>query len=289
MRKMTKFFITCGAVCVLGIILTAAGFAAGGVENMEKVEQSHSWFHYGSGNEESDLLPTDAYDSIKAEGNMDIAIVGPGFAEEMDADFAEDWIADAYENEFAGNVMVNYREGTEMPEVKVEKGVLIIKSSAVSPEMEVNLSTEDSSPNVVVFCDKKKLDSIEISTGYGDIAAGGIECDNLNITNDSGDIEVDSVTGGKLAFKTDAGDIAIENCTGDITAEVNSGDIEFDSALSMDQFGGSLHAGSGDVQVNDSDKEVKDYSLTGGPNKLTLQTKAGDIEATFFESEPSQQ
>ena len=140
-----------------------------------------------------------------------------------------------------------------------------------------------------MFCDKKKLDSIEISTGYGDIAAGGIECDNLNITNDSGDIEVDSVTGGKLALKTDAGDIAIENCTGDITAEVNSGDIEFDSALSMDQFGGSLHAGSGDVQVNDSDKEVKDYSLAGGPNTLTLKTKAGDIEADFAEAGHTQE
>ena len=150
--------------------------------------------------------------------------------------------------------------------------------------MEVNLSTEDSSPNVVVFCDKKKLDSIEISTSYGDIAAGGIECDNLNITNDSGDIEVDSVTGGKLAFKTDAGDIAIENCTGDITAEVNSGDIEFDSGENMDQFRIALQTGAGDIQVNKSTEEVHEFTHEGEPNKLNCRTDAGDIEVTFLDA-----
>ena len=95
---------------------------------------------------------------------------------------------------------------------------------------------------------------------------------------------MDSVKAGKMVLGALAGDIGLTNCEGDINAEVNSGDIRFDSALAMDQFAVSLHTGSGDVQVNDSEEEVKTFSSEGGPNKLVLKTKAGDIEADFAEA-----
>ena len=284
MSKMAKFFITCSAVFVLGIILTAAGYAMGGVQDMEKVEQSHEWFNFGPENKVTDTVKTAEYDSIQVEGNMDIAVIGQGFERDMIADFAKDFLADNYDAELAGNVIVRWKEGTMKPEVKVEKGVLIINSGGADPDFEVNLSAGDSSPDVVVLCGGKKLESIDIKTGFGDTAVGGVECKSMTIDSGSGDIELDSAKADRMTLRTEAGDIGITNCEGDISAEVNSGDIEFDSALAMDQFTVSLHAGSGDVQVNDSDDEVKDFSFEGGPNKLTLKTKAGDIEADFAEA-----
>lgn len=284
MSKMAKFFITCSAVCVLGIVLTAAGYAMGGVQDMEKVEQSHEWFNFGSANKVTDTVETAEYDSIRVDGNMDVAVIGQGFTGDMVADFAKDFLADNYDEELAGKVIVRWKEGTVKPEVKVEKGVLIIKSGGTDPDFEVNLSAEDSSADVIVLCKSKKLESIDIKTGFGDTAVGGVECKSMTIDSGSGDIEVDSAKAGKMVLSTHAGDIGITNCEGDINAEVNSGDIEFDSALAMDQFAVSLHTGSGDVQVNDSDDEVKEFSAKGGPNKLTLKTKAGDIEADFAEA-----
>lgn len=284
MTKTAKFFIICGAVCILGIILTAAGYAMGGVQDMEKVEQSHEWFNVGSANKVTDTVETAEYDSIKADGNMDIAVIGQGFTRDMVADFAKEWLADNYDAELAGSVIVRWKEGTEKPEVNVEKGVLIIESGEADPDFEVNLSEEDSCADVIVLCRTKKLDSIEISTGFGDTAVGGVECKNMNISSGAGDIEADSVKADKMVLGTNAGDIGFTDCEGEISAEANSGDIEFDTALAMDQFEVSLRAGSGDVQVNDSDDEVRDFRSGGGPNRLTLKTGAGDIEADFAEA-----
>ena len=155
MSKMAKFFITCGAVCVLGIILTVAGFAAGGVDNLEKVESSHSWFNVGAGDAESDVIEVGDYDSIKADGAMDVAVIGPDFVYGLDAEFAGNWLTEDYQEEFAGNVIVNWNDPAEAPEIKVEKGVLMIHSNAKTPEVEVNLSGEDSAPDVIVFCSKE--------------------------------------------------------------------------------------------------------------------------------------
>ena len=284
MSKMAKFFITCGAVCVLGIILTAAGYAMGGVQEMEKVEQSHEWFNFGSANKVTDTVETAAYDSIRVDGNMDVAVIGQGFTGDIDDGFAKEWIADNYDEVLAGKVIVRWKEGTVKPEVKVEKGVLIINSGGADPDFEVNLSAEDSSPDVVVLCKSQKLESVDIKTGFGDTAVGGVECKSMTIDSGSGDIEADSAKADRVTLRTEAGDIGITNCEGDISAEVNSGDIEFNTALAMGQFAISLHTGSGDVQVNDSDDEVKTFSSDGGPNKLTLKTKAGDIEADFAEA-----
>lgn len=294
MRKTVRFFAVCGAVCALGIILTVAGFAMGGASDMEKIEGNHTWFNVGPMHKETDEIELGEFDSIKADGNMDIAVIGSGFAGEIDSALGEDtlgeeWIEKAYNEDFAGKVMIRWKDGEERPEVSVEEGVLVIHSNSAGPEMEVNLSTEDSMADVVVFCGEAKLKNVDISTDCGDIAVGGIECENLNISNGAGDIEVSSVTGGKMMFKVDAGDISMENCKGDITAEVHTGDIEFDAAVDMSQFQVSLQAGAGDVQVNDSTEEVSEFSHEGGPNKLTCRTDTGDIEVDFFNTGEAQE
>ena len=300
MSKLAKFFITCGAVCVLGIILTVAGFATGGVDNLEKVESSHSWFNVGPVDAETDVIEVGDYDSIKADGTLDVAVIGPNFVYGLDADFAGNWLTEEYREEFAGNVIVNWKKGTQMPEVKVEKGVLMIHSNAEAPEVEVNLSGDDSASDVIVFCSKEQLKNVDLGLDYGDIAVGGIGCDtmkvsvgagdvelngikcgSMEVSSKTGDVEASDITGGKQVYNVKTGDIQLSNCTGDITAETVTGDIKFDAVEDMSKYEVSLHAGTGDVEVNDSDKEVQDFSAAGGPNKLACKTGTGDIEADF--------
>ena len=300
MSKIAKFFTICGAVCVLGIIMTMAGYAMGGVQDMEKVENSHSWFNVGPVNAETDVIEVGDFDSIKADGNMDIAVIGPNYVYGLDAEFAGNWLTEEYREELAGNVIVRWKKGTEMPEVKVTKGVLEIDSKAEGPDVEVNLSGDDSAPDIIVFCRKEQLKSVDLGMDYGDIAVGGIDCDAMKVSVNAGDVELDEIkcsdmevsvkagdveasdiTGGKQVYNVKTGDIELSNCEGDINAETISGDIDFDSVLNLEKFKVSLHAGAGDVQVNDSDEEFKDYKSEGGPNKLTLKTGAGDIEADF--------
>lgn len=282
MSKMAKFFAVCGAVCVLGIILTVAGVATGGVQGLEKFEGSHSWFNVGPMDSETDLLEVGDYDSIKVDGNMDVALIGPDFVDVLDAEFAGEWLTEDYNEELAGNVIVNWKEGTGEPDIQVVEGVLTIKANEAGPDMEVNLSADDSSPDIIVFCKGKEIKNVDISLGYGDVAIGGIECENMNVNSKSGDIELAEVNCGKMMLKMNAGDIEFTNCKGDMEAEVNSGDIEFDTALKMDEFNVTLHTASGDIQINDSDEEFKDFTHEGGPNKITFRTNAGDIEADFM-------
>ena len=178
---MAKFFTACAAVCVLGIILTVAGVATGGVEGLEKVEGSHSWLNVGPMNAETDLIEVGEYDSIKVDGNMDVAIIGPNYIDGLDAEFAENWLTEDYNEELAGNVIVRWREGTGEPDIQVIKGVLTIKANEAGPDMEVNLSADDSCPDVIVFCKGKELKNVDISLGYGDIAIGGISCENIQV------------------------------------------------------------------------------------------------------------
>lgn len=280
--KMGKFFAICGAVCAVGIILTVVGVTAGGVQGLEKFEGSHSWFNVGSMNKETDLIEVEDYDSIKVDGSADIAIVGAGFAGTIDSDLEEEWIEDAYDEDFAGKVLVRWKEGTERPDVQVIEGVLTIKANEAGPDAEVNLSADDSCPDIIVFCKEKNIKDMDISLGYGDVAISGIACENVTVNNDAGDIELEEVNCSKMMLQLDAGDIECAGCKGDIEATINSGDIEFDTPLKMDEFNVSLHAGSGDIQINDSDEELKDFSFDGGPNKITFTTNAGDIEVDFF-------
>lgn len=300
MSKTAKFFIICGAVCVLGIIMTAAGYALGGVQDMKKVESSHSWFNIGPMDAQSQTIDVGEYDSIKVEGALDVAVIGPEFVSGVEEDFAEDWLMQAYREDLAGKVVVKWKAGTEMPQIKMEQGVLMIQGRTDKESFEVNLSGEDASPDVLVFCNKDKLKSIDIDAVYGDIAVCGIGCEALTISNDAGDVTIDqvacsdttigikvgdieaaNVTGGRISLGVKTGDIELRNCEGDISGETETGDIDFDTVQPMSKYAMSLRADVVEVQVKDETRELEEFTSDGGPNRLTLKTGTGEIKAAF--------
>ena len=245
MSRLAKFFIICAAVCVLGIVMTFAGYAAGGVDDLQKVADKHEWLNVGPNSTETDVLEVGEFQSIEAEGSLDIAVLAPASVKD---EAAPDFVEDMYYEGAEGTVVVRWGKGNGAPVVTNEDGVLKIKGSTDSIDnVEVNLTGDDPSPDVVVFCSDNELESININGKYGDTAIAGVKSKSTKVNADSGDIEIEDVeggeitaqtqtgdiaaggiAGGKLALKTGTGDIDISKSAGEISAETTTGDIEFD-------------------------------------------------------------
>ena len=301
MSKLAKFFIVCAAVCVLGIVMTFAGYAAGGVDGLEKVADKHEWLNVGPNSTETDVHNVGEFQSIEAEGSMDIAVIAPGEATDFDEDVPE-FVEDIYAEGVAGTVVVNWGKGEEAPDVTNDNGVLKIKGSTETFEnVEVNLSGEDPSPDVVVFCSDKELESININGKYGDVSIAGVNVKKTSVVVEAGDLELGGLTGSEVAaetkngdinadytvcdmmsLKAKSGDVNIEGCDGEISAETTYGDIEFETKLPQKQYEISVSTNSGTISIGEVEIESEnEFSLPGGPNKLTLKTDTGDIDADF--------
>ena len=301
MSKLAKFFIICAAVCVLGIVMTFAGYAAGGVDDLQKVADKHEWLNVGPNSTETDILDVGEFQSIESEGSLDILVIAPG--EELDEEAVPNFIEDMYYGGTAGTVAVRWGKGEGAPVVKNEDGVLKIKGDSEEIDtVEVNLTGEDPSPDVVVFCSDKELESININGKYGDAAIVLVKSKNIKVTADSGDIEIEDVEGGEITAETKTGDIHADNivsskmtlkagtgdvdlskCVGEISAETTTGDIEFAAALPQNQFEMDLSVNTGEISVNEDAIDQKEFYSKGEPNKLTLRTDTGDIDADFTE------
>ena len=301
MSKLAKFFIICAAVCVLGIAMTFAGYAAGGVDDLQKVADKHEWLNVGPNATETNLETVGEFQSIEADGSLDIAVLSPGQDLE-DADLP-DYLEDVYYDGVAGTVAVRWTKGEGAPEVTNENGVLKIHGNNDSIDhVEVNLTGEDPSPDVVVCCSDKELESISINGKYGDTAIAGVKSKSTKVTAESGDIEIEDVEGDEVAAETNTGDIDVGNivsskmtlkantgdidiskCVGEISAETTTGDIEFATALQQSQFGMDLSVNTGDISINEDTIDLQEYYAKGEPNKLQLRTDTGDIDADFTE------
>ena len=300
MSRLAKFFIICAAVCVLGIVMTFAGYAAGGVDDLQKVADKHEWLNVGPNSTETDVLEVGEFQSIEAEGSLDIAVLAPASVKD---EAAPDFVEDMYYEGAEGTVVVRWGKGNGAPVVTNEDGVLKIKGSTDSIDnVEVNLTGDDPSPDVVVFCSDNELESININGKYGDTAIAGVKSKSTKVTADSGDIEVEDVEGseltaqtqtgdiaadgiavGKLALKTGTGDIDISKCAGEISAETTTGDIEFETTLPQSQFEMDLSVNTGEISVNEDSIDPNEFYSKGEPNKLTFRTDTGDIDVNFAE------
>ena len=300
MSRLAKFFIICAAVCVLGIVMTFAGYAAGGVDDLQKVADKHEWLNVGPNSTETDVLEVGEFQSIEAEGSLDIAVLAPASVKD---EAAPDFVEDMYYEGAEGTVVVRWGKGNGAPVVTNEDGVLKIKGSTDSIDnVEVNLTGDDPSPDVVVFCSDNELESININGKYGDTAIAGVKSKSTKVTADSGDIEVEDVEGseltaqtqtgdiaadgiavGKLALKTGTGDIDISKCAGEISAETTTGDVEFETTLPQSQFEMDLSVNTGEISVNEDSIDPNEFYSKGEPNKLTFRTDTGDIDVNFAE------
>ena len=307
MKKTTKLFIVCAAVCAAGIIMAMIGFAMGGVEDIDKVAERYDWVSAGPGETHAQTWDVDKFESIEAEGNMEIIVIGAAAGPEADgaqwdfddlninADWDEETMIRQYLEEgkdinLSYTVLVSYGENAGQPEVSVEDDVLRIKTDADQSGVDLNFTGEDAEPKVVVFCGAEKLKNIDIDCEYSDIALTGIRCEKLYTKTENGDISFDNIVSEEMKLETEAGKIAIHQCEGDITATTDYGDVEFASDQEQGQFEISATSESGYLFINGNEQEMSDegdvgvqFSSDGGPGKLSIETDTGDIKLDFGE------
>lgn len=168
----------------------------------------------------------------------------------------------------------------------VEKGVLRIERTCpVRPRININLK---SSPAIALYLPQSRYESLEVSTGSGDVTLpADFVFGTVGITASSGDIEVFSSTEGDCLLHTSSGDIEAENLQvqGLFQAEASSGDIRL---ASMDVSGGiQCKTSSGDMKLqslrtiglsasaSSGDMTLDSVSVKG---ELALRTASGNIE-----------
>ena len=301
MSKTKRFIMICAIVCAVGIAFSLAGIAAGGVKNLHKVSEHHSWFNFGPSyvNMDESTENVGDFTKIEAEGPMDIVVVAPGQEVESEGlmnKFLENVVIDSgLLSGDPGTVDVRWPKGKDKPEVKNDNGVLKIKvdkkyTNFVGFNFDIGDGDEDSDgagstvPVVIIHCTADQLDKIKIvdycgdafiigakssdtdlNLDFGDIVILRGSGDELSLIISAGDIWIDSADYGKTTVKSDAGDTVISGCNGDISLKTDSGDVDISGCT------GNIHA-----EANYGDISFKS-SLPQDKFDISVKAEYGDV------------
>lgn len=312
-NNVAKFFIVCGVIFCIGMVMTIGGAAAGGVDGMKKIAEKNDWISEGPGELTSDYyLDVDGFDKVDVSGEADVFLVTEKYFT------SKDWLDDHDLGKAlamiegspapeAGQVLVLRGDKVEKPEVKTEKGVLTIKApDLVHDGINFDFSDVMVTPQVYVFCSDDELESIKADMLSGDLNCTGISFRKADIDSASGDVSMKDVTGKSTTMSLESGDTRMTgkfsdtkiDCTsgdvkmsGELTGETlissASGDAEIDTELAAKEYTLDLNAISGDIKISDGDdeEEIDEYPAKiqrgDGPNKIRIETTSGDIDVSF--------
>lgn len=272
MNKITKFLIVCMIVFASGAVLAVIGFASGGVEKIDKVAEKYDWLNGSPGTMETSARHEMQFDSIRVDGTVDLYIAGPEYWEDgaktLNENAPKDEVVSAVK---AGDVYVRHGENVTEPELKTENGVLIIQCRDDSSEgtVEMNFSSYDGVPDVIVFCSEKTLEEISVNDPYGDIKVNGTAFQKADIVCDSTDVNMECVTGGDLDIQGDSCNVALHGTLrGNTTVSTLSGDIRFETAVNRGKY---------DIDAVTAAGEIKDgeHKLQGQELKVHGQVYGG--------------
>lgn len=273
MRKGLKVLIACAGVFVLGLVMTVAGYATGGVNGLQKVAEDHDWIS----TDPAELSITEQeyeFDSIESTGPVDLEIVGARYYKKVLADYdLEDIDAKS------GKVIVICDKEKDEPAVKVKDGKLIVEAVPRDDKPAINLNSNYWGPTVIVLCSDKELESIKISSSACDVDLSGVAFKKADIGTNAGDIEAEGITSKGLKIMCDAGDVEVQGDLKGLTEiTCEAGDIEVDTADGLATYRMDLHADAGDIEVGEIEIEGVNYTQKGGKDFLKLKTQAGSIE-----------
>lgn len=290
MSKLTKFFIICSAIFVIGIGMAAGGCAAGGTADIDKLADKYDWISGSPGELQVEKTQGLEFDSIEVNGSMEVYIVGlRGLQNGLITDDADDLIDEfggdinTLYNSTAGDVVIFHGSNVAAPEVKVENGVLkIYGTEQDSGGFELNLTGEGRDPDVLIFCDDKTLNSINVNNPYGDTDIYGVGYGHAAVTSDAGDIEIKGVSGGGLTVSANYGDIELSGTfSGETNVRSETGDIDFETSADRNEFSIYVQTDTGTIEDGDIELDGDNYTQAGGTNILKLESEYGDIEFRF--------
>ena len=287
MSKLAKFFITCAAVFVVGLVMLIAGIATGGVEGLEKVSEDHHWVSTGTGARATVDISGQKFDSIETIGYVDVVVVGPKYYDTIVGEYDVEDIAEPK----AGYVLAIFGNNLEAPEMAVKNNTLQI----TAPEFEfdgINLdfSSEAYYPTVLVFCPDKELAQVKVNSSACDVFLYGVTCKDVDVRINSGDIHADDIVTKGMIIESDAGDIEMMgDFKGTTKIQTSSGDVQLDTKAALKEYSMKVTAASGDIVIDDeeiegnNDEEGYRYTQDGGKDTLLIKVDSGDIKIRQYE------
>lgn len=284
MSRIAKFFIICGAVFILGIGLVIAGFATGGLKDIDNISDKYDWLDCGPGNIQTEHKTALEFNSINVEGSADVIIADPSEWTEV-KNLIEDEGEASMTTAEAGDVVTCWGENYEKPDVKVEEGVLKINSKSAWEDgghISMNFTSDDGIPDIIIICPDSELTSIKVNNQDGDTDIYGVKFASGDITTANGDIDLASVTCRQLNITNSNGDVGLDGTfTGDTSVKADEGDVEFNTSASRADYSIDIQTENGDVTDSGNSELGPVYRMNGGQNMLKLRTVDGDIDLTF--------
>ena len=306
---MKRFFGLCAVVFVIGLVLAAVGYAAGGVEDSSKLADKWSWFSINRGERVLTEQEPGAFQSVKVSGTGDVQLVGPEYWSDLEKlqrvtglKAEDDVDPEAYK------VYVIRAEKMEEPEMEVRDGTLHITLPDDGMDgLNLDLNAQIWCSEVIVCCPEETMKSISVSSNAGDMDIYGISADqidqkllagdvtianassgNIKLELAAGDAELKKVTAGGLDLKLMSGDAEISGSFQGKTLIKNlAGDTEFDTELAKEKYSIDIQLSAGDLTVAASGKKPlemeghAEFQDGNGPESLNIEAAAGDVDVTF--------
>ena len=287
MSRLVKFFITCGAVFVVGFAMCIAGAATGGVDGFKAVAEDHDWVSAGSGSRATVELNDQEFDSIESTGVMDVVIVSK---DNYDKVIGEYDLTAIVEKDRC-NAIAIFGSETKAPELTVYGNTLKIQGAAENEFDGINLdfTSENAYPTVIVFCPDKQMEQIKINSAFSDVWIKGVSFKNADIELNYGDVDAEGIVSQGIDIRNDCGDVELAgDLKGQTKVKIESGDIDIDTKAETKDYSMAIKALSGDVTIGDKEieefaEEGYSYKQDGGEDSLDLEAAAGDIKVRQLE------
>ncbi len=244
-KGLKRFFIICAIVVGSGIVLSLAGFLAGGLNFLDKMNERYTWLRAGHANMEYiDISDAGAFDSISVKGGIDVTVAG---------------------STETGSRGISYDKNVGAPEYSVKDGVLTVDASKLNDGVVVNLSSDDDTPELVISVPDETMKKLDVISDYGDVDVSRVKLDEMAISTENGDIDLQDVDCSSVTLASDYGDIDLEKVTSDkLTASTQNGDMDMSSVTCA---GITLTSEYGDI-------EGENIRSSG----LSVKSQLGDVD-----------
>lgn len=303
MKRFYKNSLIIALTCIfLGIIVTLAGVAGGGISLFEEMVNNNE-FSFGSDNKIGIHLEDEDYSSSTDTEVIYEYPVSEYDIKDLDLDIGASELKIEYEDTDTYRVYVKVGDGSEHG-CKVKDGALKIESST-----DIKLFSGQYQPQEITLTipESVSLREIDITIGAGaltaeklegkeielEVGAGNIEVETLssekemNLSVGAGNMEIDAVWAEKLEAACEAGRMYVDNVKVSSNVDVNCdvGYFYMNLAEEESSFNYDLECSLGDLSVGGESHSGFDFEdkIDNGANRnLKAECNVGSLEIEFM-------
>lgn len=264
MNKYRKIIITSCCLIGAGLVLSLAGYMAGG--KIMIVKNNIGYTSKDDYKRISEIKSLEEFNNIKIDVN---------YLDNVQVVKGEEY-----------KIEVNYSERTGKIDYKVEDKNLIVSQLDTKGTVGFDFGfINNKSDYIKIYVPQDKdMKDIIVKSNSSDIEVKDVVGDNVSILCNYGDIDLNNISSNDMSVKANSGDIQMKDIKGGLVEVVNSyGDSSFETINSKDFI---VEIKSGDIDVSDIEilenfKVNNSYGsvdmINSNINKMTAYISSGDI------------